>query len=685
MTNRLGSLTVSLGLDAAEFTSGLSKAEYRAKQWGDNFVKSVELVRVAALGSAAGIGAAFVALDAQLTQVSGFQDLAEKMGDSAEAIASLKPASDLSGVSLETLSAASIKLTASLAKTDDESKGVALGLKSIGLELGAFKALSPVQQIDAVAKAMAGFEDSSEKTAAAVQIFGKSGAELLPLLGDLANGAERQITLTQAQIMAADEYSKATDRMRGSLSTFAMVASAEAAPQMTQMVKLLEEVERHSSGSGTQIGVLHGALAGGKKIMETAILLGSDLAFVFKMTGNEIGGMAAQLAALARGDLKGFSAISDAMKEDAERARKELDAFQARVSGAAPMPSQASYSNEGRIPGARLPRINTGGFGGSATAGAAKDPLADAKRYLEALEKQALSAQELSAFAKLQADIEAGRLGKLDAPFRKQLEAAAKAVDMEKQLTQEIEAHAKMREEAARVVAATQQEAARLYEATRSPAEKLNALEVTYQKMLDQRLISLDTYQRAVMAAHDAFEEATQKGSELVSKAADEGIDQAKRLGDAFSSTFDSAFKNGMKFGDLLKKLAFDAINIQFLTPAAQKAGGALGGIVSKGFGSIFSFDGGGYTGAGARSGGLDGRGGFMAMLHPNETVLDHTRGQGAANTIVQHITIDARGADAGVDARIRAAMAQTKQETLAAVQSGANRGGGFARSLGRA
>ncbi len=38
------------------------------------------------------------------------------------------------------------------------------------------------------------------------------------------------------------------------------------------------------------------------------------------------------------------------------------------------------------------------------------------------------------------------------------------------------------------------------------------------------------------------------------------------------------------------------------------------------------SFDGGGHTGYGPRVGGLDGLGGFPAILHPNETVIDHTR-----------------------------------------------------------
>lgn len=39
------------------------------------------------------------------------------------------------------------------------------------------------------------------------------------------------------------------------------------------------------------------------------------------------------------------------------------------------------------------------------------------------------------------------------------------------------------------------------------------------------------------------------------------------------------------------------------------------------------SFDGGGFTGAGIRSGGLDGKGGFPALLHPNEVVMPLERG----------------------------------------------------------
>ena len=41
---------------------------------------------------------------------------------------------------------------------------------------------------------------------------------------------------------------------------------------------------------------------------------------------------------------------------------------------------------------------------------------------------------------------------------------------------------------------------------------------------------------------------------------------------------------------------------------------------------AMMSFDGGGFTGYGPRSGGLDGKGGFLAMMHPQETVIDHTK-----------------------------------------------------------
>jgi hypothetical protein len=63
---------------------------------------------------------------------------------------------------------------------------------------------------------------------------------------------------------------------------------------------------------------------------------------------------------------------------------------------------------------------------------------------------------------------------------------------------------------------------------------------------------------------------------------------------------------------------------------------------------NIPSADGGGYTGMGARAGGLDGKGGRLAMVHPQETIIDHTKGQaiGGATINFNINTVDAGGFD---------------------------------------
>ena len=105
---------------------------------------------------------------------------------------------------------------------------------------------------------------------------------------------------------------------------------------------------------------------------------------------------------------------------------------------------------------------------------------------------------------------------------------------------------------------------------------------------------------------------------------------------------FISDFKNSILDAAMGGENAFDALKKSIIRAGLEYAlfgegafapkgggggGGFLGGLVK----SLFSFDGGGDTGNGARSGGMDGKGGFMAMLHPQETVVDRTKGGNAA------------------------------------------------------
>lgn len=84
-------------------------------------------------------------------------------------------------------------------------------------------------------------------------------------------------------------------------------------------------------------------------------------------------------------------------------------------------------------------------------------------------------------------------------------------------------------------------------------------------------------------------------------------------------------------------------------------AGGGGGGI------KLPSFDGGGFTGYGSRTGGIDGKGGMPAILHPNETVVDHTKGQSmGAQDVHVTVSVDNNGnLQAFVDQRAGAKMQQ--------------------------
>lgn len=151
----------------------------------------------------------------------------------------------------------------------------------------------------------------------------------------------------------------------------------------------------------------------------------------------------------------------------------------------------------------------------------------------------------------------------------------------------------------------------------------------------------------------------------------------ADGIGTIVDALFDAG-QAGEDFVDRLKRSLVDA-GLQAslaslkssLTNLFAPAGGG-GGFVGNFLGSIFgktpSFDGGGFTGYGARSGGIDGLGGFPALLHPNETVVDHSKGGRAGGSQSVALTIDLRGTTG--DRELDRKIAQAGQKILSQVPS---------------
>ena len=94
------------------------------------------------------------------------------------------------------------------------------------------------------------------------------------------------------------------------------------------------------------------------------------------------------------------------------------------------------------------------------------------------------------------------------------------------------------------------------------------------------------------------------------------------------------------------------------------------------------TFAGGGYTGNGPRAGGLDGKGGFMAMLHPRETVTDHTNGSGGGQVVVNQTINVSTGVQQTVRTEIKQLMPQIAESAKAAVVDAKRRGGSYGRAF---
>jgi gas vesicle protein len=203
-------------------------------------------------------------------------------------------------------------------------------------------------------------------------------------------------------------------------------------------------------------------------------------------------------------------------------------------------------------------------------------------------------------------------------------------------------------------------------------------------------------------SVEDLIEQLSDKGPKTIKRIRDEVVklspeaqrmaDLGEAIGNSFENAMLSAVDGTMKAKDAFRVMAADIIKelyrvfivkkiTGFITDAITfSAGPKTGNTGSFGL-PDFSYNGGGYTGNGARAGGMDGKGGFMAMLHPRETVVDHTRGQGGGVTVVQNINVST-GVQQTVRTEIKSLMPQIAESAKAAVADAKRRGGSYGRAF---
>lgn len=170
--------------------------------------------------------------DRVIKGAADLDDFSERTGETVENLSKMSQQAFISGTSFDSIMMASDRLSKGLTKVDEETKGVGKALEFLGVNgrdaNGHLKNSS--QLMREVSVAMAGVEDGAGKAAIAQALFGRSGAQLLPYLKDLAAAGEINANVTTEQAAMAEAYEKKQRALQLAVENFVRVQTLDLLP-----------------------------------------------------------------------------------------------------------------------------------------------------------------------------------------------------------------------------------------------------------------------------------------------------------------------------------------------------------------------------------------------------------------------------------------------------------------------
>lgn len=240
----LAKLSIDFEARLGQFETELKRISSVADGMASKLSNSFDQVRSAAsavIPVLGGLGAAFTlasfadSIAGTLKFAAALDDMAERTGASVENLSALSGVAKLGGHDLELVEASVIKLNKALHGSDDESKGAAKAIAALGLSIDELRAKDPAEAMLDVANALNKFADGGGKSAAAMAILGKSGAQALPFLKDLAEKGELVGKVTAEQAAQAEQYEKNMNKLSASLSSAAKAMALEMLPALARL------------------------------------------------------------------------------------------------------------------------------------------------------------------------------------------------------------------------------------------------------------------------------------------------------------------------------------------------------------------------------------------------------------------------------------------------------------------
>lgn len=344
----VGALMVEIAANTARFQNDMGKMVQIADQRAREMDKIFGIVEnsLKAMGAAAAIGLTMDKMKSKIEEsiqsAAGLKELAERTGGTVEKLSGLASVAKLSGTDTDALATGIQKLSKNM--VDVAGGGIASteAFKAIGISVNEIKGQRPDAVFELIAKRMANYADGAEKTAVAQALLGKAGANLLPMMHDIAEVGDIVAKTTDEQVAMAKEYTNTIIKLSAAQNAIYKVVAMEVLPVMNAFSKAMLESATSTDGLGQSAQKLakEGSLR--EWAEDTAQVIGVVIdgfdatARMVQILGKGIGAYAASLAAvmnkdadLAFGVLKEYGADVDEILNKtlfSTRLQKQLEA-----------------------------------------------------------------------------------------------------------------------------------------------------------------------------------------------------------------------------------------------------------------------------------------------------------------------------------------------------------------------
>jgi hypothetical protein len=232
----LGSLVIELAANTARLQSDMGKAIGIAERGAAQIKNAFKFAGGGLLG------AAFASTVKQAIEFGdNINKAAIKAGLGGRAMSELAYAAKLADVDITALSTGMKKMQVALSEAASGAKLPLEALGALGLKIGDIKKLSADRQFEVIGEQLSKLEQPADRARAATELFGRAGADLLPLFEQGAEGIRKAreeaeklgLAFDDKQLQKLSQADDAIKRLSASWEGFAAVLVSKVAPNLT--------------------------------------------------------------------------------------------------------------------------------------------------------------------------------------------------------------------------------------------------------------------------------------------------------------------------------------------------------------------------------------------------------------------------------------------------------------------